>query len=420
MLPAMEVPLTMLALLLACGGSNKPDPAAPSPAPADVAPEPTGTETPVVAKPSESRAAPRAEYAGKATDFAMDFHRELADGTSATSGISAQLALSMLAAGAAGDTLAEFGTLFDVDVDDAWHIDQARAMAAFNDTPGIELSVVNALWTAEALVLKEGFEQNLADNYGTTAKKLDFSDGDRAAGIINEWTFDNTGGLIPKLFEPVDVQGASLVLANAVVFKGKWNVPFAPEDTAAKPFQTPEGAADVPMMTGKIDGVSFVDEEGFTGIALPYEKHRASMILVLPDEGGALEDVEARLDPQMLGRLSMSGRRPVNVTMPKWKTEVTHDLEAPLKAMGLASVFGGGDFSAMSETSLTVDAAIQKVFVEVDEEGTEAAAATGVVMKTTSLPPPPVDFVVDRPFFWAIWHAETKTPLFTGRVLDPR
>ncbi|MEZ4322048.1 MAG: serpin family protein [Myxococcota bacterium] len=414
--------MTLLpALLLACAGSQKPEPEAlsePAPTPAPV--ESSVASGTITAQPQLSRAAPGPTYSASATDFALRFHSELGDGNTAESGVSAQIALSMLAAGAAGETLEEFATAFGADVDDTWHVDQVRAMAAYNDTPGIELTVVNGLWTQQGRPLKEPYVQRLTSDYLAAPSELDFSaNAAGAADTINAWTREHTRDRIQKLFDAGDVQGAELVLANAIAFKGTWETKFDATLTTEDPFSAPTGKVNVPTMHGKIDGLSYVEGDGFRAIALPYVQRGAAMIVVLPNEGVALADVEAKLDQSQLGRLTMSGRRPVNVSLPKWQAEYSHDLDAPLRALGLDSAFTGGDFSGMSDRPLKIDSAVQKVFVQVDEEGTEAAAVTGIVMKTTSLPPQPVDFVVDRPFFWAIWHVETRTPLFTGRVVDP-
>ena len=412
---------SFLALLLACAGSQKPDPesaAQPEPtAPAEVStPQPER----VVNMPSPSRAAVSADYGKRATDFAMRFHQQLADGNTATSGISAEIALSMLAAGARGPTEAEFSELFGAPVDEAWHVDNARALAAYNDTLGAELTVTNGLWTQTGFTLLEPYTQLLSDNYLVQPAQLDFGDADAAAGVINSWTREHTKGMIDKLFDPPDVQGAKVVLANAVAFKGKWAVPFDTADTKPMPFHVGSESVDVPTMNATLEHLSYVDEEGFSAIALPYQERAVQMLIVLPDAGVELSEVESRMDAQMLGRMTMSGRRPVNVALPRWEAEFSYDLLEPLAAMGLATAFRGGDYSGMTEQALSLDAAIQKVVVTVDEEGTEAAAVTGIVMKTTAMPPPPIDFVVDRPFFWVIWHTETRSPLFTGRVVDPR
>lgn len=421
----------MLALMLGCGGSQKPDPeaagdASVSAGDAAKVEEPAPTPAPDEGRfsqvpPAMSRAAVSPDYSANATSFAMRFHEELADGNAATSGTSAQIALSMLALGAAGETREEFGTVFGVEMGDAWHVDMQRATAAYTDTPGVELTVANALWTQQGFGLKDGYVEKMRSGYLVDPAELDFAgDSAGAAGTINAWTNEKTTGMIEKLFDPGDVQGAKVVLANAIAFKGKWANAFDPELTKPMPFATPGGSADVPTMSAKIEGLSYVDGDGFTAVALPYQERGAMMIIVLPDEGTSIEAVEGKLDAAQLGRMTMSGRRPVNVSLPKWKAETKYDLVEALKALGLHSAFANGDFSAMSDQPLGIDTAIQKVFVEVDEEGTRAAAVTGVMVKTTALPPPPVDFVVNRPFFWAIWHTETQSPLFTGRVVDPR
>ncbi len=381
--------------------------------------------------PSPSRAAPRPLFSYATTRFANSLHAGLAGDTlenTAVSGPSAQLALSMVALGATGETANEFSQLFDRGEDfeepqpleEAWHIDNERAIAAWNDTAGIELAVANGVWLDEHFEVKEPYLQAASTHYGAEPSTQPFgSDADAAASAINAWVKENTRERIEKLVEAGDVSGAALVLTNAIAFKGKWAEPFDEDNTRESAFQAPSGEVQVPMMAGRREGLSYVDGEGYTAIGLPYADRGAYMIITLPDEGVSLADVESKLEDKQLHRATMSGRRTVDVALPKWKAETTYDLVPVLKDMGLQTAFTAGTFGDISDEKMAISKAIQKVFVEVDEEGTEAAAATGIVMRTTSAGPPPIAFTADRPFLWTIWHTETKTPLFMGRVVDP-
>jgi serpin B len=442
-LSALPLVLCLLAPLAVsgCAGGKKTDAAAngtpddgvDEDAPDDGAADggPTMGDADKVAKmPSPMRAAPSAIYSYATTDFAKRFHAGLAkDGeNTAVSGPSAQLALSLLGLGADGETAKEFGDLFDRGVDyedgapldEAWHIDNERAIVAWNDTRGAELAVANGLWVQEGFPIAEPYLKAASTHYGAEPSNQPFeTDAEAAAETINGWVKDNTREKIEKLVEAADVKGASLVLTNAIAFKGKWETPFEEDGTRDAAFQAPSGEVMVPMMSGRREGLSYVEDDGWTAISLPYEQRGTAMILVLPDEGVALADVEAKLDEKQLNRATMSGRRTVDVTMPKWKSETSYELVPVLREMGLETALSGGDFTKITDEKLIISKAIQKVFVEVDEEGTEAAAATGIVMRTTAAGPPPVAFTADRPFLWVIWHTETKTPLFMGRMVDP-
>ena len=441
LLPSLAFALPVLlplALSPGCAGGKKGDAASNGDeADADPTPDDAAAATPAdQAQPEPQiagggmRAAPSESFSYATTQFARTMHRNLAtDGeNTAISGPSAQLALSMLALGAGGDTALAFGNLFDRGVDyeepqpldKQWHIDNERAIAAWNDTPGVELAVANGVWVGENFEIQPSFLENTATHYSAKPSNQPFdTDAEAAAKAINDWVSANTREKIKKLLETGDVQGAELVLTNAIAFKGKWADPFEEDGTRDAAFQAPAGEVTVPMMSGRRERISYVEGDTYTAIALPYEKSGASMIVVLPNEGVSLQDVEDTLDDTQLHRATMSGRRTVDVTLPKWKSETTYELTPMLQEMGLGPAFTQGEFPGITADKLVISKAVQKVFVEVNEEGTEAAAATGIVMRTTSAGPPPIAFTADRPFFWAIWHTETKTPLFMGRVVDP-
>ncbi len=409
--------IPLLSTALSCAGGKASEPRA-----ADLAEEePVTRHTEAGAEAEADGPAPSETFSPTTTRFSLRFHGALAedDANVAVSGPSAQLALSMVAAGAAGETAGELAALFDTELGDPWWVDQARATAARKATLGIELTVANGVWVQEGFPIREAYTGLLRTHFDVTPVHQDFRQGEVAADAINAWVKAHTREKIDELVDAGDVRGAKLVLANAIAFKGRWAQPFDEDGTVQGEFRAPSGPVTVPMMTGRRERVSYVDGEGYTAIALPYEGNGAAMILVLPDEGGSLGDVEARLDATELHRATVSERRTVNVLLPKWKAELKYDLIPALREMGLRTAFSGGDFSGITARELLISKAVQKVFVEVDEEGTEAAAATGIVMRTTSAGPPPVDFHADRPFFWAIWHTATKTPLFTGRLVDP-
>lgn len=410
--------MNLLALVLACAGSKSVETES-RPAPAeDPAPEPTLTM-----KMPGSRAAPRGSHAAHATRFALDLHRVLrdGDGNAMSSGPSAMVAFSMLGLAAKGETLAELGSLMGAPVDEAWHIDNERLLAAWNDTRGVQLASANALWVDQGLTLAEPFVSSVGTHYGTAPATLPFrADADEAARVIDAWTQKQTLGMIDRLFPPADLRDVAVVLANAVAFKGTWQVRFDAENTRPTAFATPTGPTDVPTMhrSGRI---RFTEGDGWTAVALPYDGESTSMLVVLPNRDVPLVRVEDGLDVDALVRISEGVPRDLDLALPRFGFALTHELPKPIAAMGAPTLFAGGDFSGMGIGPLGIDKAIQKVFVKVDEQGTEAAAVTAIAMKrSASAVQEKLTFKVDRPFLFAIWHHETRVPLFIGRVTDPR
>lgn len=408
--------LTLLALV-GCGGKNT-EPAKPEPAP-PAEPAPTTEEAPevepvVVSSSAGSRAAPSAAFAPAATSFALDFHRGTPEGNAMVSGVSAFVALSMLGEGTRGETRSGFEQTLGGTLDETWHVDNQRALAAIRGTPGVQLRTANGLWVDEGEALEPAFTELIGARYGTQPTEMPFSsDPGAAAGELDSWTSEQTMGMIPSLFPPADLQDAVFVIANAVAFDGKWLGPFEPSETSPEPFQTPQGAVDVPMMH-RDDKIGYYAGQGFEAVVLPYQGEMTRMMLLLPQEDRPLDQLEGELTAQTFYDVAKKSRpRSVKLALPKLKLEQTHELRELLPHLDLA-----GDFSGIAPR-IVIGAAIQKTFLEVDEAGTKAAAVTGVV-GTRSAPPPPVEVRFDRPFLFAIWHDETGVPLFTGRIVDPR
>lgn len=416
--------LPLVHLLLACSGGKTSGPVeAPTPVPA----EPSGPTPPPAEKdpmpdaPQElqtgSRAAPSPAYAPRTTGFSTRFHQALAgDASAATSGVSASFALGMLAEGAPAP--APFEALWDAPLDQV-QVDHARALSAYRDTPGVELSVVNGLWTAQGLTVPAPVVERLTGFFDAPCEALPFeADLEGAAATINTWSAANTGGLIPRLFTPAELADARLVLANALAFKGRWALPFDPELTTDAPFQTPSGEVTVPMMTRARMQVPYTEGVGWKAVMLPYEGNGTAMAIVLPAEGRSLTEAMEGLDGETLASLAVAPPMTVDVAIPRFRVASEHDLIANAEALGLETVLLRTEYSGFGE-SLVVSKAKQKVVVEVSEEGTEAAAVTAITMKRTASRRT-LSLRADRPFLFAVWHRETETPLFIGQLVDPR
>jgi serpin B len=238
---------------------------------------------------------------------------------------------------------------------------------------------------------------------------------------------EQTGGKIKNLLQPSHLSpNTSLVLTNAIYFKGDWSSPFSKAGTKDEVFTvTEDKRVPVPMMhrTGRLN---YSDGEDFQALELPYAGDDLSMVIVLPKKMDGLARVEESLTSEKLSAwLAKLGPRRVDVALPKFKVEAGFELQKVLPAMGMPLAFtGSADFSGIDgKRDLFISAVIHKAFVDVNEEGTEAAAATAVVLARPSAvvrPPPAVVFRADHPFAFLIRHNRSGSILFLGRVVNPR
>ena len=380
-----------------------------------------------------------AEMSGFAADnraFAFDLFQELLpaiDGNLFYSPLSIQMALGMTFAGAGGDTATQmqsalhFGT---PDIHSAFNwLDQElakrNALAETEEGDGFALRIANATWGQKNFGFEQPFLDTLAESYGAGMYLLDFQSAPEPSRlIINDWVAEKTEDRILDLIPSGAITPLTrMVLTNAIYFLAPWEFPFEPENTKPGTFHL-LGAetVEVPMMK-QTAALGLASGDGWQAVELPYNGRALSMVVLLPDEG-KLETVQAGLNGTLIGELIASiGYTEVNITLPKFETTTSFEVNDALKALGMTDGFEEGlaDFSGMTtEDQLWISKVIHKAFVKVDEEGTEAAAATAVIMDgTTSVPPPPVPFVVDRPFIFFILDKPTNQILFVGRVLNP-
>jgi serpin B len=290
------------------------------------------------------------------------------------------------------------------------------------DGEGFRLSVENSLWGDKTTPLVPGFLDLLAENYGAGLNLVDFvHDSEGARVQINDWVDGATSGKIPELLLDGDVgAGTRLVLTNAIYFKAAWRYPFQPSFTMTGTFHAAGGDVSVPMMRGGSE-LLYAESPEFQAIELPYQGGKVGMTLVLPAEG-KLAQVESALSLTWLKALDAStAPHPVAITMPKFTVMQRYDLAVALQALGMKQAFDPtANFSGLSpETPLFVSKVIHQAFVAVDEKGTEAAAATAVILDGGGVPPTPKAFTLDRPFLFFIRDYPTNAILFTGRVVDP-
>jgi serpin B len=343
-------------------------------------------------------------------------------------------ALQMALCGARGDTAAELAAALHLRVAPGSAPDAAaeslRAFSALvsdvaNGGP-VTFRVANTAWIQSGFPLVPEFTARLRDAASAKLEDADFAGAHEAARTeINRVIGEQTEGKITDLLPPGSVDSLTrLVLANAVYLRAPWASPFPANATHDAPFypDAPDGAAlKVPMMRGTATR-DYRHADGYQAVLLPYQGSRLAMAVVLPD--GPLADLRPKIAAGGLrGLLDGTSKRQVTLSMPRFRVEDAYDLVPVLRQLGVHHAFSGtADFSGMAEAGgLRIGAVAHKAYVDVDERGTEAAAATAVVMNLLSAmqPPPHVEMVVDRPYLFAIIDTPTRMPLFLGQVRTP-
>jgi serpin B len=289
----------------------------------------------------------------------------------------------------------------------------------------LDLDAANALFAQRGFTWGEPFLEALARDYGAGVNVVDWGGATEAARkAVNAWTAEQTRDKIPEILPEGSVDGLTrLVLVNTLYLKAPWASPFDKDLTDDGPFTLLDGRqSDVPLMKGyEPVGDAYAEGDGWAAARLSYAGSKVAMTLVLPDAGRFPEvekDVAERGTASYLGALEGTG---VLVTLPSWTFSCHRSLVDPVRALGVELAFGAGDFSPMTtDDDLFIGAIEHEVFIAVDEEGTEAAAATAVVAKAEGAAPSYAELVVDRPFLFVIHDVEHGTPLFLGRVVDPR
>jgi serpin B len=387
------------------------------------------------ATPVEVSDADLAELVRGNSAFAFDLYQVLreGDGNLFYSPHSISLALAMTYAGARGETEAQMANALQ------FLLAQERLHPAFDalggelasreEAParqggeGFRLHVVNTLWGQEGFEFLSQFLDLLADSYGAGLRRLDFaSDPEEARLTINDWVSDQTEDRIEDLIAPGVIDALTrLVLTNAIYFNAAWANPFRPEATQDGPFYLLDGSEVTAPMMSKTASFAYTGGEGYQAIELRYVGGQLSMLILLP-EAGAFEAFEDTLDDDRVAAvLKDLGHQEVALTLPRFEFESGFSLKDALADLGMPAAFtGAADFSGMTgNRDLFISEVVHKAFVAVDEEGTEAAAATAVMMPLGAAPGQPVEFTIDRPFLFLIRDIETGAILFVGRVLNP-
>ena len=425
--------LTTLILVAGCGSAAPSSPGVPATTPGT-----DGIALAAVSVPRLTTSGDDAAKAGAAVNaFGLDLYAKLvAADPSANlvfSPASIELALAMARAGARGTTATEMDAVMHAlgtDANAGWvtALDQSlnNKTATFQDDMGhaqdVVLRSVNAPFAQRGFALEAPYLQALGERFGAGLRLVDYINATEAARkAINDWVNAQTEQRIPELLGQGTLDDLTrLVLVNAIYLKAAWQTPFEEGATALAPFTRPDGSTvDVPMM--HMGGeLLYATGTGWQAVELPYVGGKLSMLVIVPDDLAAFEKT---LDGASLAAIvdGLATRHVSDLGLPKFGTESKVELKKVLSAMGMPTAFTDrADFSGIStEEPLLIDAVIHQANIDVDENGTEAAAATAVVARAASLPSDAVTLMVDHPFLFALRDKDTGAVLFLGRITEP-
>ncbi len=426
--------LFAVSTLAACGGGDEDPNIHPD---VDVPGEVAKSSLKRELKPAVS-ASDAKELAEDNRDFAFDLYQEVSKEKSGNlffSPHSISIALAMTYGGAKGDTASEMADALK------FGLGQGKLHAAFNaldleiakrkDTPvekdggdPFQLSVVNATWGQKGYSFQDSYLDLLAVNYGAGMHLLDFGkEVEPSRKKINQWVEDSTNKRIKDLLPEGSITASTrLVLTNAIFFKASWANKFEKDQTKKAEFTLLDGAKVQADMMSTYGPLQYAEVDDHQIVEIPYAGNEVSMIVILPKKDG-FKSFDEDLDGDKVGEYigALKGGQGT-LKLPKFSFESDLPLNKPLEELGMKKAFtGGADFSGIDGTkNLSISAVLHKSFVSVDEDGTEAAAATAVVMGETSSPDVEVfEMNVDRPFVFVIRDKPTGAILFVGRVVNP-
>ncbi|XP_048374058.1 plasminogen activator inhibitor 1 [Sphaerodactylus townsendi] len=337
-------------------------------------------------------------------------------------------ALTLLQAAAAGETRRQLEAALAFDLSEKWVPRALRWLQKALTDPGNQdlVGMADALFVQRDLPLTPGFLPRFYQVFRQMVKQVDFTESERARHIINDWVQQHTEGMIQDFLQEGTLDEMTrLVLVNAVHFKGRWRTPFPEAATRQRLFHKLDGSSvSVPMMeqTGKFcyGEFSTPDQVEYDVLELPYHGETLSMFIVAPFENAPLSALTAALDARLVAGWKSSLLCATRLlVLPKFTLETECDLREPLQALGLGAMFDAqsADFSRLSDReSLFVAQALQKVKIDVNESGTEAASATAAVIYARMAP---LELVMDKPFLFVVQHNPTGAILFMGQVMEP-
>uniref|UniRef100_A0A8C6FK05 Serpin domain-containing protein n=1 Tax=Moschus moschiferus TaxID=68415 RepID=A0A8C6FK05_MOSMO len=362
------------------------------------------------------------------TDFAFSLYKQLAlenpNKNVIFSPLSVSIALGFLSLGARGSTLTEIleGLKFNLTEIQKTEIHQGfqHLLQTLNRPSNqLQLSVGNAMFVQEELKLLDKFIEDAQVLYSSEAFSTNFRDPEAAKSLINDYVKNKTQGKIEELFKHLSPRTV-LVLVNYIYFKAQWKTRFDPKDTEQAEFHVSENkTVEVPMMTLDLKTPYFRDEElGCTLVELTYTSND-SALFILPDKG-KMQDLEAKLIPETLTRWqeSLYPSRIHELYLPKFSIKSNYELKDILSQLGIRKMFADADLSGLTGAgNLVVSQVVHGAALDVDEEGTEGAAATGIGIEKLAFSRTTVHF--DRPFLIAVVLKDTQSIIFLGKVTNP-
>ncbi|MEG1642371.1 MAG: serpin family protein [Synergistaceae bacterium] len=364
--------------------------------------------------------------------FTFDIYKKISEENNNNlliSPYSISTALAMTYLGANGETESEFESVMKFTP--TIHRNIASLINIINNTPKneAEISTANAIWPATNFKILDGYNNSLVKYYKAKITTLNYKKfTSEATSKINKWVENKTNGKIKNIISQGTLSpNTKMVLTNTLYFKADWETEFKYKDTKVEDFWiTADTSIKTSLMTQSFDKIKYAKLNDSTAIELEYNNDRYSMLVILPEESKTLSNLEKELSTEYFYDLeSKLEYKKVKVTIPKFKREYDIELSSTLASMGMknATSYNKANFTKMTkEKGIYIDKVIHKTFIEVGEKGTEAAAATAIIMVKTSLPRPETDqliFKADKPFIYIIKDNKTNTILFIGKYVKP-
>nr|XP_034181369.1 antichymotrypsin-2-like isoform X3 [Osmia lignaria] len=347
--------------------------------------------------------------------------------------LSAAVVLAMAAFGARGETEKQLKKALHIPSPDTLGTSGYQSLIDdLNNVKVAKLLLANKVFAAEKFSVKPAYIELTEKYFHSVTQLVNFAKSEEAANTINTWVKQNTNDRIKEIVNPGDLNSmTAMVLVNAVYFKGQWQDKFDPQNTEERPFHVDENTVKNVSTMFRSGSYLYGELSNLNAkfVLLPYKDDELSMIIILPNEINGLAEVEKKLqNTNIMDILHQGHQREVELYLPKFKIESKIELNEPLNKLGLTDMFTSkANFSGIADADLVVSKVVQKAFIEVNEEGSEAAAATGAIMMKLSLEFP-VDFTVNRPFYYNIIKitkddgnkVSSVITLFSGHTAEPK
>lgn len=363
------------------------------------------------------------------SDFAVKLYHQIRKGKGnlLISPYSITSAIAMTYAGANGNTAKEMADVLSISSIVDPHEQYKKLRTALEKRESVKLHVANSLWPQKEYSFLKEYIRFTKEKYGVDITPVDYKKKtEKARTLINSWVSEKTMEKIPELIPSGTLNSLTkMVLVNAIYFKGDWKTPFKKQTTTTETFFKADGSSVKTKLMFKSEKFLYKEELGLQVIEMPYTDDNISMVVLLPNKKSGIVDLENALTLENLKKwISDLSLQKVNLHFPKFTLESGFLLGKKLAEMGMASAFNPNqaDFSKMDgkKNNLFIGDVIHKTFIAVDEQGTEAAGATAVVMRAyASRPEPTPDFRADHPFIYLIMDRSTNTVLFMGRFSEP-